>query len=427
MKDFCGFGFYPADILVPGKGTQLGKWSVIACDQYTSEPDYWQRVQNAVAGCPSALDIILPEAFLDEGNLDTQVDKINSNMRRLLYEDFFDLYRNCFVYVERTLRNGHIRRGLVGAVDLEAYDYDTHSLSLVRATEGTVEDRLPCRVRIRRNAPLEMPHIMLLADDPEKRLIEPLSDIKERLFKLYDFDLMENSGHVRGWLVSGDNLSRVSNALSSLADAGRQNARYGDAGGSPMLFAVGDGNHSLAAAKLCWEEIRENLPEEERASHPARFALCELVNLHDDSLEFEAIHRALFGCNPEKVLAAIKVYFPGSYEGRGDGQRFSFVTCAGETVITIPDASSGTAVGKVQAFLDDYVSAMGGRIDYIHGDDVVRQLCADENTCCFILPSMNKNELFPAVMSGGALPRKTFSMGEACDKRFYLECRRLVK
>lgn len=427
MKAFEKFGFIPADILIPAKNTDLTKWSVVACDQYTSEPEYWQSAYEFSLGSPSAFDIILPEAFLDEGKLDEQVEKINANMRKFLYEDLFDLYRGSFVYVERTQKNGAVRRGLVGAVDLEKYEYKPDSDCLVRATEGTVAERLPSRVRIRRNAPLEMPHIMLLADDVKKTLIEPLSEKKDLMYKLYDFDLMQESGHLRGYLVKDGLLDGLYEALEKLADEDNQKEKYGDSIKAPMLFAVGDGNHSLAAAKLCWEQIRENLSDEERVNHPARYALCELVNLHDESLEFEAIHRVLFGCEPEKVLASIKVYFKNAYEGRGDGQQFSFVTNKGETVITIPEPPSQITVGSIQSFLDDYVSAKGGKIDYIHGDDVVRSLCENENACGFILPAMSKSELFLGVMHDGVLPRKTFSMGEACDKRFYLECKRLIK
>ena len=427
MNNFKKFGFSLADILLPGKDTNLSKWSAVACDQYTSEPEYWQRAYEFSSGSPSALDIILPEAFLDEGRQDEQTEKINSNMRRYLYEDLFDLYRSSFVYVERTLRDGRIRRGLVGAVDLERYEYKPGNSALIRATEGTVAERLPSRSKIRRNAPIETPHIMLLADDPLKTVIEPLSDKTDSMYKLYDFDLMENSGHLKGWLVTKEDTNTIFDALDVLCDIDTQKKMYGDSVTSTMLFAVGDGNHSLAAAKQCWENIRENLPEDERENHPARYALCELVNLHDSSLEFEAIHRVLFDCEPEKVLAAIKVYFPGAQEGRGDGQQFSFVTSAGETVITIPSPPSQLTVGSVQAFIDDYISAKGGKVDYIHGADVVRNLCSVETACGFILPAMSKSELFPAVIFDGVLPRKTFSMGEACDKRFYLECRRLVK
>lgn len=427
MTKFDALGFLPADILLPGKKTNMTKWSAVACDQYTSEPNYWHKAYEIAADSPSTLDLFLPEAFLDETRADEQTEKINANMRRYLNEDLFDLFRGVLVYVERTLKNGQIRRGLVGAVDLEKYEFTPGNSAVIRATEGTVADRLPPRIRIRRNAPLELPHIMLLCDDLGRTVIEPFADMTDRLYKLYDFDLMQESGHLRGWLVDREALDGVFNALTALGDPDTQKARYGESAGEPMLFAVGDGNHSLAAAKGCWEQIRETLPPEDRINHPARYALCELVNVHDSSLEFEAIHRVLFGCDPDKVLAAIKVYFPGATEGRGDGQQFTFVTSAGETVITIPDPSAKLTVGSVQTFLDDYVSAKGGRVDYIHGESVVRDLCRSEDACGFLLPAMSKNELFPAVMYDGVLPRKTFSMGEACDKRFYLECRKITR
>ena len=424
---FERFGFLPADILLPGKETDKSKWSAVACDQYTSEPEYWKEAYAFAKGSPSTLDLFLPEAFLDPSRAAEQAEEINKKMRRYLADDLFDLYRNVFVYVERTLKNGKVRRGLVGAVDLEKYEFTPGNDAFIRATEGTVADRLPPRVAIRRNAPLELPHILLLCDDPAKTVIEPLGTHTDRLYKLYDFDLMQGAGHLRGFLVGQDEAASVAGALETLLSPASQQTKYGEDGKTPMLFAVGDGNHSLAAAKKCWEEIRETLPEEERAFHPARYALCELVNVHDESLEFEAIHRVLFGCEPQKVLAAVKVRFPGAFEGRGDGQQFSFVTNEGETVITIPDPPAKLTVGSVQAFLDDYVSAMGAKLDYIHGDNVVRELCREENVCGFLLPAMSKSELFPAVMHDGVLPRKTFSMGEACDKRFYLECRKIVK
>ncbi len=427
MMNFDVLGFLPADVLLPGRTVDMTKWSAVACDQYTSEPDYWHKAYELAAGSPSTLNLFLPEAFLDTAKADEQTAAINATMRQYLNSDLFDLFRGVFVYVERTLPNGQIRRGLVGQVDLEKYEFTPGNRAPIRATEATVADRLPPRIRIRRNAPLELPHVMVLCDDPGKTVVEPLGEQTDTMYKLYDFDLMQEAGHLRGFLVDGDNLSRVYAALSALSDPEVQKTRYGAEAGDPMLFAVGDGNHSLAAAKGCWEQIRETLPEEERATHPARYALCELVNLHDTSLEFEAIHRVLFDCDPAKVLAAIKVYFPGAYEGRGDGQQFTFVWKEGETVVTLPDPTAKLTVGSVQAFLDDYVSAKGGKVDYIHGDAVVHDLCSGDGTCGFLLPAMSKSELFPAVMYDGVLPRKTFSMGEACDKRFYLECRKIVR
>ena len=427
MKNFEKLGFMPADILLPHSGIDMSRWSAVACDQYTSEPDYWHQAYDYADGYASTLSLFLPEAFIDEGSLAAQTEKINAAMRRYLDEGVFTSFANCFIYVERTLRCGAVRRGLVGMVDLEKYEFAPGNDALIRATEGTVADRLPPRITIRRNAPLEMPHIMLLVDDRANTVFSPLEEKKYDLKMLYDFDLMQDSGHLRGRLVENEAQDSVYDALCKLCDIGAQRELYGEKLVSPMLFAVGDGNHSLAAAKKCWEQIRENLTESERASHPARYALVELVNLHDESLEFEAIHRVVFDCEPQKVLAAIKVYFPNAFEGRGDGQQFIFVSNSGDTVVTIPDPKATLTVGSVQAFLDDYISVKGNRIDYIHGEDVVRELCRDESRCGFILPAMSKSELFSAVINDGVLPRKTFSMGEACDKRFYLECRKLVK
>ncbi len=427
MKSYDSLGFGPADILIPVDTVDHTKWSVVACDQYTSEPQYWSNVDLVVGTQPSTLRIILPEIYLDEGKLDGQIESISRHMQEYLDAGLLRTLENSFIYVERTLRSGKIRRGLVGAVDLEKYDFDPEKKNLVRATEGTVVDRLPPRVRIRRGAPLEVPHAMLLMDDVADGVLGPLRENKDLFEKVYDFPLMQDAGRLKGYCIPAAQAEGIRRALEAMLDPDLQAEKYGEASVHPLLFAVGDGNHSLAAAKKCWEAVRENLSPEEAASHPARYALCELVNVHDESLAFEPIHRVVFGCSPQKLLAAVKVYFPESFEGRGDGQRIGYVTEETEGVITIPNAPSELVVGTLQRFLDDYAKAKPIRIDYIHGEDVVRALARQEDTVGFLLPSMGKSELFTSIVNHGVLPRKTFSMGEACDKRFYLECRKIVR
>ncbi len=295
---FDGLPFAPADILLP-QDCEYAKWSVVACDQYTSQPEYWQRVEEYVGSAPSALRLILPESCLDGPNVETDIMEINNTMTRYLREDRFRTLPASLIYVERRLDNLRLRRGLVGMVDLEQYDYEPGSSALVRATEGTVMSRIPPRVAVRKNAPLELPHVMLLADDPEKTVIEPLSARKDRMEQVYDFDLMERGGHIAGWKLDGESMALVASALRALADPAAFNAKYGTVDKPVMLFAVGDGNHSLATAKECYERQKKLTPPEHWDALPARYALCELVNLHDASLEFEPIHRVVFGVEPE--------------------------------------------------------------------------------------------------------------------------------
>lgn len=313
---FRGLGFYPADILLP-QGCDLKKWAVVACDQYTSQPEYWQRVERFVGTAPSALHLILPESSLDGPNVETDIMDVTNTMSRYLRDGIFRTCPSALVYVERTLASGKVRRGLVGMVDLEEYDYEPGSTSLIRATEGTVLSRIPPRVAVRKNASVELPHVMVLADDPAGTVIEPLSEDKASLETLYDFDLMEHSGHLRGWLLDRERQGRVAEALRALADPAAFNARYGTEALPVMLFAMGDGNHSLATAKACYERQKTLTPPEQWAALPARYALVELVNLHDGSLEFEPIHRVLFGVEPKVLLADLVAAYPGAREGMG--------------------------------------------------------------------------------------------------------------
>ena len=418
--------FRPADILLP-KDCEYSKWSVVACDQYTSQPEYWQRVEEYVGRSPSTLRLILPESCLEGPNVETDIMEINNTMSRYLREGRFVEHPGALFYVERTLDNGKVRRGLMGMVDLEQYDYEPGSSAPIRATEGTVLSRIPPRVAVRKNAPVELPHVMLLVDDPDKTVIEPLADQTDSMQVLYDFDLMERGGHIKGWELTEDQQAQVARALSALADPAKFNARYGTTDEAVMLFAVGDGNHSLATAKECYERQKRLTPPEHWATLPARYALVELDNLHDASLEFEPIHRLVFGVKPEELLSALVEYYPGAKRGDGaGGHKLAYVYGETQGVVSVPDPAAQLPVGTLQNFLDWYLARHKGvRVDYIHGEDVARKLSAQPDTVGFLLPAMGKEELFPTVIRDGVLPRKTFSMGEAHDKRFYLEARKI--
>lgn len=390
--------FFPANILLPKDNFQ--KWSVIACDQYTSEPNYWEAVKETVQNAPSALNIILPEVYLSKDN-SKAVSKINENMQKYLNDGVFDEISDTFVYVERTLKNGQVRRGIVGLIDLNDYSYIKGEKALIRATEATVLERIPPRVEIRRDAPIEMPHIMLLIDDINKTVIEPLSEKCEKFEKLYDFSLMQDSGSIKGFAVKGEEAENISLSLEKLIENTEDK----------MLFAVGDGNHSLATAKECYAINK---------TENSRYALVEIVNIHDESLQFEPIYRVIFNVNPENLINDFVEKTGGEYNG-ADAQKFTCIY--GDTVREISIKPTGKlAVATLQKYLDENPQ---GETDYIHGEDVVYKLCKAENTVGFIFSGMQKDELFDAVKQDGALPRKTFSMGHAEDKRFYLEARKL--
>lgn len=421
---FAALGFLPADILLPD-GADMTRWSVVACDQYTSQPGYWARVDKFVGQYPSTLRMILPETMLDAPDVSWRIDRINQTMEMYLTAGALRALPEGFVYVERTQMDGRVRRGLVGMADLEAYDFTPASGSLIRATEGTVLSRIPPRLAVRRGAALELPHVMVLVDDPEKTVIEPFAQKKAALEPLYDFDLMENGGHVRGWHVPLEKAGGVADALGRLADPARFAMRYDAAGKPVMLFAMGDGNHSLATAKACYEEQKKQTPPEKWAQLPSRYALVELVNLHDQALTFEPIHRVLFGVEPEKVLEAFFRAEPSAHRGEGAPGAQAIGFCHGGTagVISVEKPSHTIAAGTLQSFLDTYLAETGCGIDYIHGASVTRALAARPGNLGITLPPIAKEELFRTVIHDGVLPRKTFSMGEAHDKRYYLECR----
>ena len=413
---------YPANILLPDFTRVDGtKWSSVACDQYTSQPEYWKAAYVLAEGCPTTLELMLPEAFLDEEN--ERLPLINANMKKYLDSVLVE-HPDCMIYLERTQSDGRVRRGLIGAVDLEEYDYAKGSQTPIRATEGTVLERIPPRVAIRRGAMIEMPHIMILIDDPEKTVIEPVSAHAEACEKAYDFDLMAGGGHVSGYFVRPSDFASVNAALGELATAETMKKKYGvDA--SPLLFAMGDGNHSLASAKALYEEIKAEIGADAALAHPARYALCEIVNLHDEALDFEPIYRVVFGVEPDEFVSELKAYL-AALNGEAGEQRMELVIGEESMELTAEKACAQLTVGTVQNFLDQYVKTHAGvSVDYIHGIDTVKELAKKENTVGILYDGMAKDMLFKTVICDGALPRKTFSMGHAEDKRFYLECRRI--
>ncbi|MBQ5778239.1 MAG: DUF1015 domain-containing protein [Oscillospiraceae bacterium] len=416
--------FSPGNILLPTPGTDMSKWSVVACDQFTSEPEYWVSVSSFVGDAPSTLNLTFPEIYLEDGDGEKRISEINENMRAYLDGEVFANPSSRYIYVERTQRDGKVRCGLMGVVDLEEYDYMPGSQSKIRATEGTVLERIPPRVKIRENAPLELPHIMLLIDDRKKSVIEPLANAAATFEKAYDFSLMENSGSIKGYFVSEEEEKRIDEALARLADKDEFEKKYSVTDRGVLQFAVGDGNHSLATAKECWKTVKATLSADEAASHPARFALCELVNLHDEALEFEPIHRVVFDIDPDDFLIELSKFYELSDDAE---QVFEMVTEKGSRRIGIKNPKSNLTVGSLQKFIDEYLRTKGGRVDYIHGDEVVKRLGAEHGNAGFLLPTIAKDDLFPTVIRDGVLPRKAFSMGHAWDKRFYLEARSIRK
>lgn len=388
---------YTADILLPKSGFE--KFSVIACDQYTSEPDYWNALENAVGTSPSALHLTLPEIYL--GDKIHTPEKINATMMKYLALGVFAEYKNEMIFVERTTVSGKIRRGIVGAIDLEEYDYRPGADSAIRATEQTVLERIPPRARIREGAPIELPHVMLLCDDPENDVYNMIEREKSHLTVAYDFDLLCGGGHIKGYFLGEKLAQKVDEAFGRLRDARDDK----------MLFAVGDGNHSLAAAKACYDAAPNELN---------RYALVEIVNIHDETIQFEPIYRVLFGVEPKAVIGRLM-----EHDVPCDASHEYTAVFGEDELHFVLGATSSLPVGTLQTLLDEYVAETGVKIDYVHGVANTRALCRNENTVGFIFDGMDKSELFDAVSADGSLPRKTFSLGAADDKRFYLEGRRI--
>ncbi len=412
-----------ADILLPDfQKVDPKKWAVVACDQFTSEPEYWRKAEELVGDAPSTLRMFLPEVYLHEA--DTRLPLINAEMKKNLSGRLI-CHKDSMIYVERTQSDGSIRRGVVLAVDLERYDYRKGADSMIRATEATVLERIPPRVAIRRGASIELPHVMLLIDDPAHSVIEPLSK-KEAAIDAYDTDLMLSGGHLAGRFLSPEEISSFGKALDALTEDSQMEARYGKKDLAPLLFAVGDGNHSLASAKATYEEIKARIGAEAAANHPARFALAEVVNIHDGALKFEPIYRVLFGVDPLDVLRALSTYV-SRLSGDAAPQEITFVSDDAEGTITVARPVRQLTVGTLQDFIDEYLKTHeGATVDYIHNEDSLLALAKKENAIGFLFSGMSKDQLFKTVIFDGALPRKTFSMGHAEDKRYYMECRRIT-
>ncbi len=432
IKRLKDFGLCPPDMLIPKQGIDLEKWAVVACDQYTSQPEYWQKAATLAADAPSTLNLIYPEVFLEEAHPEKRIAAINAAMSRYLAEGVFDTYPSTFFLIHRTTESGSSRWGLVGALDLEQYDYAKDSRTWVRATEGTIESRIPPRKLIRKDAPLELPHILVLISDESRSVIEPFTRMTGSLKKVYDTDLMLGGGHISGYAVSEEkHLSMIADALENLFSAVNPE--------NPLIYAMGDGNHSLATAKSCWEDIKKELSGKELADHPARYALVELENIFDEGLTFEPIHRVLFNITKKDFFSSLSSYCD-SYseesvsdekalmevlERRKDEQLFGYNDSNGFSVVTLQGARASIAAGTLQLLIDEMTAGTSTTVDYIHGEKVTAELGSKDGNIGLFLPAIAKETFFDTIIADGALPRKTFSMGEADEKRFYMEARKI--
>jgi hypothetical protein len=438
MRIYPSIGVHIPHILLPRPDINPAQWAVVACDQFTSQPEYWQKVAGLVGDAPSTYHLILPEVMLGTAAEAARIASIQATMHEYLEQNLLEPYEGLML-VERTV-GGRTRHGLMLALDLEQYDYRPGSQTPIRATEGTIVDRLPPRIKIREGAPLELPHILVLIDDPEQTVIEPLFAHKAEFKKVYDFDLMLGSGHLTGYYGDDLNLEfQAVQALAKLADPLAFQAKYGvGPEKEPLLFAMGDGNHSFATAKAIWEKIKATVGED----YAARYTLVEIENVHDAGLEFEPIHRVLFEVKSD-FQAAMREYWGNNFQwtaraGQAEmlaavntqpanGHAFGVITPEGYGVVTITNPSSTLPVGTLQPFLDEWGKRGGyARIDYVHGADVAAELGSQAGNLGIYLPAMPKGDLFKTVILDGALPRKTFSMGEAVEKRFYMECHKIA-
>lgn len=410
--------FETAEILVPKK-VDMKKWSVIACDQFTSQPEYWERVEELVGEAPSTLKLIFPEAKLGEES-EELVSNIRSAMENYMKEQVFETYQNSFIYVERTLLDGSVRKGIIGAINLDEYDYSPHSQTAIRATEKTVVERIPPRKVIRENAMLELPHILLFSDDEKDIMCGYLESVKEELPLLYAFDLMEEGGHIEGRLVCGEVVSVFLEKLEAYLDFIQY--KYANSKKTPMMFAVADGNHSLATAKACFEDIRLKNPGKNLTNHPARYALVEIVNIHDEAQKFEPIHRIVKNVDVNALLGALILDSCAD-----EGYPIKWYSGEKQGTIYLDPKKGQLSIGILQNFLDEYLSVHLGLIDYIHGEDVLKNLAKEPNSIGFALPVIEKDQFFKGIIEDGVLPRKTFSTGHAQEKRYYLEARKIVE
>lgn len=423
-RNYEDIGLHVPEIMLPSENVDLTVWSVVACDQFTSQPEYWEDVKRITEGKPSAFHLTLPEIYLKDENVENRIKAINKTMEDYNEKGVLKTQRPGFILVDRKTCRKKSRKGLIVAVDLEKYDFSVGSTSLIRATEGTVIDRLPPRVKIRENALLELPHIIMLIDDPSKTVIEPLIDQKERFEKVYDFELMKNGGHITGWRIEDEG------TIASIAEAMKKLAQKNN-----LLFAVGDGNHSLASAKVHWENVKRTCGLDSKDSHPARYALAEVVNVHDEGIEFEPIHRIIFNVDVKLIFkemedAGVEIIPNKGLESAAAGfdnkQVVPFISEGVKGLLLFNNPVSAIAVGSLQAVIDKLCQKYPDmEVDYIHGNDVVTELGSRKGNIGFYLPAMDKNDLFKTVIKDGVLPRKTFSMGEAEEKRYYLECRKI--
>ncbi len=425
-------------ICLPREDIDFSKWAVVACDQFSSQPEYWEAAESIVKDAPSTLNLILPEAYLGKPGEEERIAKARRTMETYLADGVLEDRGEGFVLVTRQAE-GKTRLGLVMALDLEKYDYNKGAQTLIRASEGTVVSRIPPRLRIRQGAKLESPHILVLIDDPARTVIEPIAAKKASLPLLYDTDLMLDGGHVEGRFVNDEALiDQVISALNGLKDADKFQAKYG-AGAAPLLFAMGDGNHSLATAKAAWEALKQTLAEDQWAGCAARYALVEVENVHDEGIVFEPIHRVLFGVSPKAAMETLvnclkkqngDCRIVKMEEAPAADQKTFVIPCFygdWEGALVIVNPAQQLPVGALQSALDELVKEIpGSEVDYIHGEDVTRSLAKKPDAVGFLLPGMGKEDLFPTMVYDGALPRKTFSMGEANEKRYYIECRRIL-
>ena len=432
--DWSKFGLHIPEIMLPKEGTDYYKWAVVACDQFTSEPEYWDEVESIVGDAPSTLRLMLPELYLEKPGEAERIKDVRASMDKYLADGTLRKMEPGCMLIKRTAE-GRTRLGLVIATDLEAYDFNKGSTSLTRATEGTVVERIPPRLRIRGDAPIEMPHILILIDDPDKSVIEPLVDAPKEV--IYDTDLMMDGGHITGCFIEEKDLEGAQEALSVLYDKAEE--KYG--AGHVIFQAMGDGNHSLATAKTAWENIKKTLSPEEIEGHPARYALCEIENIHDDGIVFEPIHRVIFANQGQSGMDLVnklvdhlgklngKAYLADADAAAPEGAfEIPYITGAQRGKIIIEEPENKLEVGALQAALDIMVKEEKVcDIDYIHGTAAVEKLSVRDGNAGFMLPPMDKFMLFPAVAADGALPRKTFSMGEANEKRYYIESRYIAK
>jgi hypothetical protein len=438
VRTFDDIGVQVPEVLLPKAGIDLARWAVVACDQFTSEPEYWHDVERLVGEAPSTLRLVLPEIYLDKPDTPDRIERIHRAMQSYVGDGTLRPHTG-FVYVERSVA-GRTRRGIVLAIDLDQYDHSKGASSLIRATEGTIIERLPPRVAVRKGAALELPHVLLLIDDPDETVIGPVASAAGGLETLYDFDLMLGSGHLTGRAIPQDLEKQLVAALRALAAPGVVAEKYGtEAARQPLLFAVGDGNHSLAAAKATWEQMRSSVA----ATHPARYALVEVVNVHDGGLHFEPIHRLFFGLQRD-LLESLRGALGARlrYQAVADAaamarivddpgkQGFAVgIVGSGQAygALEIDDRSHTLAVGILQPLLDRFLADGGAEsVDYVHGTDALFRFGSQAGNAGLYLPAMPKSDLFRTVVRDGALPRKTFSMGEAKEKRFYMEARKIT-